>query len=422
MENIEESKNKIKVLALPSDNVGGVGYFRSTQPHVALSKLYGDEFEVTIDFEPYKHSFQWFEQFDIIQYSKNLGNNFDIHKKIYDYLKPKGTIFVMDIDDYWKLGTFHPMGLLNQKNKTNERVVENLRTADYVTTTTEIFANEIRKHNKNVCVIPNAIDPEEEQFIPKPTSSNRLRFGIICGSSHEHDINLLKGLTNSLGKEYLDKCQFVLCGFDLNGRITYVDPQTGEKSYRSLKPTESVWFRYEQVLTDNYKLVSSEYRDFLLKFLPNAEYPNVENEMYRRCWTKSIRTYATHYNNIDILLAPLKECDFNKFKSQLKEEEAGFFHKGIIASNYGAYTIDLVNILNKDGSINKDGNALLVDINKNHKQWYKYITKLIKEPELVTMLQENLYNLVKDKYSIKEVTKTRADFYKKIYEDKKANK
>lgn len=409
-------EKKIKVLALPSDKVGGVGYFRSSQPHVALQNLFGDEFDVTIDYEPYTKPFQWYDQFDIVHYSKNIGKSFDAHKQISAYLKSKGIIQVLDIDDYWKLGTFHPMGMSTQKNKTDEKIVDNIRNADYVTTTTEIFAKEIRKHNKNVFVIPNAIDPNEEQFKPKPTYSDRVRFGIICGSSHEHDINLLKGLTNSLGREYLDKMQIVLCGFDLNGTMTVIDPKTNQRTQRPLKPTESVWFRYEMVLTDNYKLVSPEYRDFLLKFIPDAEYPNVENEMYRRCWTKNIRQYATHYNNIDVLLAPLRECDFNKFKSQLKEEEAGFFHKGIIASNYGAYTIDLVNIFNKDGSINKDGNALLVDTNKNHKQWYKYITRLIKEPELIPMLQENLYNLVKDKYSIETVTKDRANIYKEIVE------
>lgn len=72
--------------------------------------------------------------------------------------------------------------------------------ADYVTTTTPLFANEIKKHNKNVFVIPNAINPEEKQFIPQPTKSDRLRFGIIYGSSHEHDIALLEGLTNQLHK------------------------------------------------------------------------------------------------------------------------------------------------------------------------------------------------------------------------------
>jgi hypothetical protein len=39
---------KIKVLVVPSDRTG-VGYFRSTNPHIALENLYSDEFSIDID-------------------------------------------------------------------------------------------------------------------------------------------------------------------------------------------------------------------------------------------------------------------------------------------------------------------------------------------------------------------------------------
>ena len=86
----------------------------------------------------------------------------------------------------------------------------------------------------------------------------------------------------------------------------------------------------------------------------------------------------------------------------------------MIASDFGPYTIDLTSAIERGGNINKKGNALLVDENKNHKNWLKYIKKLIKEPELVKMLQDNLYNDIKDKYNLTTVTKDRADFYKNI--------
>lgn len=409
--------SKIKVLCLPSDRFG-VGYFRSLSPHVNLNNLYGDKFDVTIDYEPYSKDIEYFKEFDIVHYSKNIGNSYDRHMEILKYLKENGIVNIMDIDDHWDLGTFHPMSQAYKKSGHKEFIIRNLCNADYVTTTTELFANKIKKHNKNVLIFPNAIDVNEAQFKPKPTTSNKIRFGIICGSSHEHDLELLRGLTNSLSKDVLDKCQFVLCGFDLNGSIKERNPQTGEIYSRPITPTESVWFRYEMILTDNYKLVSQEYRNFLLKFLPNVDYPLTENEMYRRCWTKNVHQYATHYNNIDVLLVPLKECDFNYCKSQLKVIEAGFFNKAIIAQDFGAYQIDCVHALNKDGSINKEGNALLVDSKKNHKLWAKYITKLVNEPELLTQLQNNLHETVKDKYSIETVTKERAAFYESLIKTK----
>ena len=51
--------------------------------------------------------------------------------------------------------------------------------ADVVTTTTPIFAELIKKHNKNVYVFPNALTPEDERFKVKDTKSDRLRFGMI---------------------------------------------------------------------------------------------------------------------------------------------------------------------------------------------------------------------------------------------------
>lgn len=410
--------DKIRVLCLPSDKFG-VGYFRSLSPHVNLHKQFGDVFDVVIDYEPYSKNEEFFKSFDIVHFSKNIGPSFERGNIILDFLKKNNIVSIMDIDDYWDLGSFHPMSRHYAKTAQKDKLISNIRKADYITTTTDIFADKIRQHNPNVFVLPNAIDTSEKQFIPNPIYSDKIRFGIICGSSHEHDINLLRGLTNMLSKDVLNKCQFVLCGFDLNGTITEKDAKTGQIISRPIKPQESVWYKYEKILTDDYKLVSNDFKNFLMKFIPNAEYPYNYNEMYRRCWTKNIHQYATHYNNIDVLLAPLKECDFNKYKSQLKVIEAGFFKKAIIAENFGPYTIDCVNIFNKDGSINENGNSMLVDVNKNHKQWHKYITRLVNEPELIKTLQNNLYNTVKDKYSIESVTKDRAKIYQEIIANKK---
>ena len=42
---------KIKVLVVPSD-VYGVGLYRSVSPHTQLDKIYGDEFDVEINYNP----------------------------------------------------------------------------------------------------------------------------------------------------------------------------------------------------------------------------------------------------------------------------------------------------------------------------------------------------------------------------------
>ena len=150
-----------------------------------------------------------------------------------------------------------------------------------------------------------------------------------------------------------------------------------------------------------------------MKFMAGVDDPFV-NEKYRRMWTRDITQYATHYQNVDVLLAPLKENEFNKMKSQLKVIEAGFTDTAIIAQNFGAYTIDLKPMIEFGGKINEDGNALIVDSRKNHKDWVKYINKLAENPDMVKKLKENLHNTVKDTYSLSTVCANRVKFYKDI--------
>ena len=320
----------------------------------------------------------------------------------------------MDIDDNWDLHTRHPLYSSQKHYKMDIMTKENLSLVDYVTTTTPIFANKISKFNPNVLVFPNAINPEDSRFIVNKEKSDRLRIGLIMGSSHEYDMKLLDGVVNKLPKEVKDKICFVLCGFDLRGTMRTINHETGEVTTRSMQPKETVWYRYEMCITDNYRICSPDYQKFLNMFIPEAQYPNVQNEGYKRCWTKDINNYYQHYKEVDILLVPLEANDFNACKSQLKVIEAAFSNTAIIASNFGPYTIDLVNAIGKGGEINENGNALLVDSKRNHKDWVKYITKCVKDPSLVEMMKKNLKRDICEKYDLKNVTIDRADFYKKI--------
>ena len=326
-------------------------------------------------------------------------------------LKDLGIVVIMDLDDYWLPGQHHPAHHIIIKNDLHKKIVANLKLADYVTTTTQIFANEINKHNKNTCVLPNAINPEEKQFTPTPEKSDRIRIGWLGGSSHARDLSILDGMVSQIkAAGLIDKVQFVVCGFDLRGNVTIYNKDTGEETQRKIRPEESVWFQYEKIFTDNYDIVSPEYKAHLLKF-ENKEYDNIANEPYRRVWTKPVTSYASNYNLFDIALAPVEENIFNKVKSQLKVIEAGFHKKALVATNFGPYQIDLVNAYERGGEINLNGNAFLVDSIKNHKFWGKHLIKMIENPELIETLATNLHNTVKDKYSAEAVSKLRREFY-----------
>ena len=421
-----KQNKKTQVLVIPSDRTG-VSYYRSVNPHLALENNYPDEFMVHIEYEPQIHSDEWLKQYDIVHYHRTFGP-YEQMAAMNERLKKLGIISIMDLDDYWAPGPHHPAHLLIKQSEMDKKIVENLKTAEYITTTTPIFADEIKKLNKNVFVLPNAIDPNEAQFVPNLEPSNKIRIGWLGGSSHEKDLEILKGVVGKLKSDgLLDKIQFVLCGFDLRGTHTdivqvvdpvtkqpIIDPTTGkpkvEHRVRNIKPTESVWYRYEKIFTDDYKSVSPEYKEFLHKFV-QEEYPNVANEPYRRVWTKPITTYATNYNLFDISLAPIEENIFNKVKSQLKVIEAGFHHKALIAQDFGPYQIDLTNAIEYGGTFDETANGILIEKNKNHKDWYVAIKKLIKNPEMIKVLQDNLHNTVKDLYSLEKVTADRRALY-----------
>jgi glycosyltransferase involved in cell wall biosynthesis len=401
---------KINVLVLPSDQ-SGVGKYRSVDPHVKLQNMYPDEFHIDIDYQPNVDDINYFKKYQIVHFHRSIGQDYEKSLSLINKLKSEGIIVVGDIDDYWLPTKEHPIQQLILQNKIHEKIVQNLKAASYVTTTTEIFANEIRKFNKNVTILPNAIDPQDPQYNEETLPSDKIRVGWLGGSSHLHDLKLLDGMVSKLSS-LQDKLQYYVCGFDTRGMVTEINKQTGEKKQRPIKPEETVWVKYEQIFTDNYKIVSPKYKDFLDKFNDEDYFGSLNNENYVRVWTRPVTSYAKNYSKFDISLAPIKNHVFNRMKSQLKVIEAGFYKKAIIASNVGPYTIDLKHAL-KNGEFT-DGNALLVDEHRNHGDWSKYIKKLVDNPNMIKDLGERLYETVKDKYDLNQVTKTRSEFYKSL--------
>jgi glycosyltransferase involved in cell wall biosynthesis len=400
--------SKINVLVLPSDK-SGVGKFRSVNPHIALQNLYPEDFHVDIDYEPKINDLNYWKKYQIVHFHRSFGQ-IEQCPSVIKTLRNLGIILIADLDDYWLPTKEHPIHQLIIENKMHQKIVENLKAADYVTTTTEIFANEIRKFNKNVVVFPNAIDPNEPQFNQPTPPSDKIRVGWLGGSSHLHDLKLLDGMVSKLSP-IQDKLQYYVCGFDIRGTVTEINKETGQQTQRPIKPEETVWVKYEQIFTNNYKIISPEYKTFLDRF-KEEDYPAIQNENYVRVWTRPVDSYARNYSNFDISLAPIKNHVFNRMKSQLKVIEAGFYKKALIASNVGPYTIDLKHGM-KNGEFT-DGNALLVDEHKNHSDWSKFIKKLVDNPNMITDLGERLYETVKDKYNLNNVTHERASFYKSL--------
>lgn len=401
--------NKINVLVLPSDK-SGVGKFRSVDPHIHLQNLYPNDFHIDIDYEPKVNDYNYWKKYQIVHVHRNIGQNYENTPQLIRMLRQNGIIVIIDIDDYWLPTKEHPIHQLIVTNKIHEKIIANIKEASYVTTTTELFASEIKKFNPNVVVFPNAVDPNDPQFNEPTQPSDKIRVGWLGGSSHLHDLKLMDGFVNKL-KPIQNKLQYYLCGFDVRGVVTEINQETGEQKQRPIRPDETVWARYEELFTDNYKIISEDYKNNLMKF-EEKDFPEYQNENYVRVWTRPVNSYAKNYSKFDISLAPIKNHMFNRMKSQLKVIEAGFYKKALIASQVGPYTLDLKHALNQGQFTN--GNALLIPENNNHSDWSKNIKKLVDNPNMIEDLGNRLYETVKDKYSLVTVSIERSQFYKSI--------
>jgi glycosyltransferase involved in cell wall biosynthesis len=406
--------SKIRILAIPPDP-HGVGKYRIINPYTYLQENYPDDFHIDIK-SHIENKDEEFNDYDIIVMHAFIHDKSspDENLKRIKNLQQRGKIVIIDFDDYWEPDMRHPMFIQARTSGIVTSKINFLKTANYITVTTPVYRETIRKKFglNNVFIFPNAIDNNEQQFIPNIIPSNKTRFGWIGGSSHLFDIELLRNGISQMYNTFGDKIQFVLCGFDLRGMITEINKQTGEKKTRQIKPEETVWYKYEKIFTNDYTVLDKEYETFL-KLFKEVEYNDLDKPYIRR-WTKEINKYATNYNYFDVSLAPLVPSIFNSNKSQLKAIESGFFKKALIASQTEPYTIDLISAIEYGGKFNPKGNSLLVDPNKNHKQWFQHMKRLMDNPNMIEDLGNKLYETVKDKYSLKNVCKERSEFLKSI--------
>ena len=170
--------------------------------------------------------------------------NYEQMPLLMEKLRKMGIKMILDLDDFWSVNISHPSFHLVQREKLHEKILGNIKSAEFITTTTTIFADEIRKYNKNVFVLPNTIDPNLKQFqMSEPIEREKVAVGWLGGSSQLADLEILRGLFQRLRVDkIMDKTQIVLCGWDKRGSHTDIDQTTGEQRMRPILPKETSWF------------------------------------------------------------------------------------------------------------------------------------------------------------------------------------
>lgn len=389
--NLDKNEQKdlrpIHILYFPSDTKNGVWYYRTKMPMFSMTNMSND-FNVNIsnhiDFGRKDVLDNIVEHCDIFIFHNGIFNAEyqDGFWKALIYLRKNGVKIVMDIDDYWNYGPDHPMVDYCIVNAVPEKTKMNFELVDAITTTTEYFAEKIRKTTKTpVKVLPNGISFRDEQFSEIKNPSNKVRFGLTGGASHINDVKQLLDFPKFLSKGDLDRIELVFCGYDLSGNRISLD-ENGIKVKEEELPIEDNWWWQTEQHWKKY----------------------FDDEHYLRIPTKKIdqKEYGQIYKDIDVLLVPLKPSEFNSCKSELKFIEAGFTNTAIIATNTGPY---------REYGRDKIDCELVKECNP--RAWAGKIHKLLND-KYRKELTENLHNRIVMERSLEFLNIDRMNFYKSL--------
>lgn len=366
----------------------GVEYHRMTKPHAVLERHFPEyiltatnmqEFnldsEAKIDFVT-----KLVKEQDLVLFNREIPPN--CIELLNEICVPYG----LDLDDYWYLPGHHELREHYDNFNIPEKTENSIRNAHFVIVTTPILAEKVQPFNKNVYVIENGIDSQDEVWQPRKVESPRMRFGFTQGSTHFEDIKTLFSSTKRALKdwEFRTKGQIVLCGFQ--------EPKEGDiaRQWRKVNVPQGI----ECLMTDSHSLLPNLNHVIALQ---NFQPFNDLNEPYRRILAKPVLEFAKVYDEFDVSVAPLKVNTFNSCKSELKMLEAGFKGCAIMLSHVKPYTLL---------ATNKNS----FDLCKN--TFREIAVKLIKNPNLVKDSASQLREDV-DRYDLNKLVSKRNDLYKK---------
>jgi glycosyltransferase involved in cell wall biosynthesis len=453
-----------------NQDTNGVNYYRTLKPATQLYKDFGNEFKVEIKNEVDWNDDNYLKNFQIVHFHRTM-TSFEHMPTLVTKLKKLGIVVVMDIDDYWDVSDVHPLKSLFKREPIAKGTLNNIKLADYVTTTTPVFASYIKPFNKNVIVLENAIDDTEEQweYQPSDTSSDKSRILWLGGSSHLADLSILRDSIHKIKDDSTlkGKYQFNIAGFDLRGSSSMIKlnadfeksmaaeglltqriinrlqqvsfdidaipeiPQSIKDAFRGkthrieqtpLNPSETVWYSYEKIFTTDHQLITDKgYLDFLHRFSLDERYHNELNEQpYVRHKTRTVHEFAQNYRYADMALAPL--YTFGKIKKGNFEDSVSnryqFAKSNLKVIESAFHKIPLIASEVPTYTFDKEfvngKNIVFVNPERQEKDWYKKIKMLVQNPNMAKDIGEAAYETVKNKYALKTITAKRAEFYKSI--------
>lgn len=225
---------------------------------------------------------------DIFMYNRILPDH--CLDKIAELKEKYGFAICVDIDDYWELDESHVLYNEYKQNDFATKQIRQLMDADFVTTTHSRLADEIKQHNENVYILPNAI-PHTGQFKIQREPYYLTRIFWQGSITHLNDMEILRTPIKSL-----------------------------QPISKEIKMIFGGYVAGDPISTEMARIYTADFKH-QYQLIPGAH----------------VSEYYKAYENADICLIPLVNSKFNQFKSNLKVLEAANLGLPVIASKVNPY-------------------------------------------------------------------------------------
>lgn len=354
----------------------GKAFYRQIQPYTWMDRYYKNR--VSVRFIQSAITFNASELFKDLHFVMLQGIHTGLphlYSKIMDACAKLNIKVIYDIDDLdFKVSPNNPVYAQFVEKKLDEMVINCLKTATLVTTTTRKLANECREYNRNVYVFPNAMDYDYWYWNYPKKQDGWVRIGVITGSSHTHDMLKIQGIGKWIIEEF-PNTKFVLGGYDSRCGSSIKD---GMKYINYWEGKGNVWKDYISILL-------------------GKDYDKNRVEILK---TQPIDIYPKLYSDLDVSLIPLKDNRFNASKSQLKIIESSVRSIPIVCSDTRSYE-DIVSGVN----------GLMA---RSIPEWKSQIRRLVESEELRKQLGTRLHDDLIKTHDINIVSQKRIEILEKI--------
>ena len=339
----------MKIIAF-TNNTGSKLYRFYPQKRLLEDPLVGWKFDIT-SYENYRP--EVVKNYDLVI----VEMFYSPQGKIIDEIHSLGKPVIYEIDDVVEdVPEGHP-GYPPQPEKT-QMLIDCLKKADAITTTTEQIRERYQSLNENIYVLPNYLDLEIwETPHRKPVITNgEIRIGWIGSTSHKPDLEMvlpvLKGIIDGR------KRKFIHTGFGGASGGVLTEWLYGKDIFKGMK------------------------HEYVVGTLPEQFPPKIGTL------------------GLDIGIAPLANNKFNQYKTPCKWME---YSINRIPAVYSEVVYSRVIQHGVDGFLAKD-----------LKDWEKYLKLLINKPKLRRQIAENAYNRVKEQFDIESRITDWIDVYEGV--------